>query len=238
MPESAQSRPPFWRASRGHRTCLHRLVATFHVKHAGSGSGEAKPAPLSADSDPRRSRREVAAQKAPIEGAGEYRGPPSRVSQGSGETIRRAVAPEEVDPLGARDGDALGVAEHLGQIAEGSDVDAPVRLGRPAPPVLLQPAAGDRDVPDPELPDRSLEKARLLLPRLEDREPGPGPDDRERNARESSAAADVEGGRRCGRLDIDGIQRIEDVPGVEDGAIASRHQGELSYLGVDELAEP
>jgi hypothetical protein len=39
-------------------------------------------------------------------------------------------------------------------------------------------------------------------------------------------------------LNVHGVQGVEDVAGIENGAVASRNQGELRYLGVDELTEP
>src|SRR5262249_56648079 len=51
------------------------------------------------------------------------------------------------------------------------------------------------------------------------------------------SATDIQGGHRGRRLDVDRVQRIEDVPGVEDRPVSARDQGKLGYLGIDELSE-
>src|SRR5438477_3329717 len=112
------------------------------------------------------------------------------------------------------------MAQDLGQIAQGADVDAAVRLGGPAPPILLEATASNRDVLDPQLPGHALQESRLLVAGFEDREASLGPYDGERNARESSAAADVESRGGTRRLDIHGIQRIEDMSRMEVCAVA------------------
>src|SRR6266850_2997391 len=221
------------------------FIATFHVKHGRDwGVGPQNQPYARGDPEfrlpfPQRLGpwREVPAKQAPAECPRQDRCPLAPRAQLLGEVLGRCFRAQEVDPLRAGYRDPLRGPKHLGQLTQGPDVDRPMRLGGPAASVLFEPATRDRHVADAELAHGPLEETGLLLSRLENGESRPGPDDRQRYAGESASASDIQRGSRWRRLNVDGVQGIQDVPGVEHGAIAARYQGELRYLRVDELAE-
>src|SRR5258705_3357366 len=107
------------------------------------------------------------------------------------EHVLRSAVTKEVDPRCLLPGEARAAGQDLAQTAERADQDclAPVR-GRHRLE-LLQARAHHPHVREPEAARGLFEEADLPLARLEQRDPRPGPHDRERDPRHPAAAPDV-----------------------------------------------